>query len=227
MARWNLAIPLLLVVAALLAAATDQPGTIPAGCGLRPGEQGAGQLVPPAARAVLQMSAVGITNWTCGSGEYFKVKGGYSPEQTFAGGGSYGNLTGQGYAGFFMVVPRGDVRILLWPSGAPDDQWLPGQRWLALLTMPSVEEFNTSASAEPDQRFGVTGYTTGTAGSYQAKLPLPPIWLVVRSNISRAGPKPQGPCTPATDPPIVIPWTSNFTFYTCVEGAREGAGDGA
>lgn len=79
----------------------------------------------------------------------------------------------------------------------------------------------------PRRPAAVTGCSTGTAGSLQEGLPLPPIYLAVRSNYSEPSPQPPPPseeerATPASCNPndpaqasLTFPWSGVFTFYTC------------
>ncbi|PRW60391.1 Rho GTPase-activating [Chlorella sorokiniana] len=111
-----------------------------------------------------------------------------NPEQ----GKSYANLTGQGYQG--MVHWTGsswrDFRVGLWPEGsAPGSStggWLTAvARGIDLRQLPHGEEF----------LYQITPDSTGTAGSGQASLPLPPIYLVMATN----EPEPQQPVSDAEE----------------------------
>ena len=74
----------------------------------------------------------------------------------------------------------------------------------------------------------MTGCSTGTAGSLQESLPLPPIYYAVRSNYSEpsggpphaplteGAPQLPSPCNPGDPKQDSLPfaWNATYTFYT-------------
>lgn len=95
--------------------------------------------------------------------------------------------------------------------------------WLRALGTPQTDP-HTLLPALPR---AVTGCNTGTSGSLQGGLPLPPIYIAERTSYSEPSSEPPPPSEeerqlPATCDPqdpaqasLTFPWSAVFTFYTC------------
>ncbi|KAL4421422.1 hypothetical protein ABPG75_010713 [Micractinium tetrahymenae] len=201
-------------------------------CGLLPlagatapptGEEFACSTLPPGATPVLNMSASGVWIYNC------DCSSSSSPDTTVycleffqpGSGGSYANLTGGGYSGQAWWTDL-DHKMWLWPSnGTVNDTRVVLTMPLALgvaLNGSGVAETADSPSIPPSELYVVSGTTSGTAGSWQAGLQLPPIRLVVRTAYSEAAhtrlPDACNPKDPAQHQRR-IPFNATYLFYTC------------